>query len=230
VGIESIFPRTVLRVLGLPIRDTVVQTWLIMAILLGLALATHRRYRALEPRRWQLAVEWVVEYVEQLVQDLGGRAITEVVPYLTTMLCFIALSNLFGLVPFVYAPTRDLNTTLALALFSLASCQFYGIKRRGFMKYLRSFVEPVAIMLPLNLLGQLSRTLAMALRLFGNVLAGEMIGGVMFLLLPFLGPLPLNLLGMITGVLQALVFTTLTFVFVVEAMGGEEISSAEVVR
>ena len=91
---------------------------------------------------------------------------------------------------------------------------------------MHSFIEPMVIMLPLNLLGQVSRMLSMALRLFGNILASEIIGKVMFMLLPLLGPLPMNFMGIITGVLQSLVFTVLTLVFIVEAMGEETEESA----
>lgn len=222
MGIESVFPWTVFRVAGLPVRDSVLQTWLVMAVLLGVGIWAHGRLRLWDPETWQLAIEYLFEYVESLVTDVGGRALPDVVSYLTTMIAFIALSNLLGLAPVVYAPTRDLNTTLALSLVSLGSWQAIAIRRRGLGAYLRSFVEPMVAMLPLNLLGLVSRVLSMALRLFGNVIAAEMIGAVMFMLVPVLGPLPLNLLGIITGVLQALVFTVLTLVFIVDAIGAEE--------
>jgi F-type H+-transporting ATPase subunit a len=217
VGVAGVFPQLI-RIGPMTVRDSVLQTWIVNALLIGLALWSSRRYRIWEPRTWQLAVEYLVEYIEQLIRDIGGRAVPELVPYLTTMILFVAIANLLGLVPLLQAPTRDINTTAALALVSLASTQLYGIRARGLRGYLRSFIDPVIIMLPLNILGQLSRTLSMALRLFGNVLAGEIIGAVMFLLIPVLSPLPLNLLSMITGVLQALVFTVLTLVFIIDAI------------
>jgi len=225
LGIESVFPKTLFRVLGIGIKDTVFQTWIVMAILAALAILASRRYRLWEPRRWQLLVEYIVEYVENLIIGTGGRAIPEIVPYLTTMISFIAIANLLGLVPIFQAPTRDLNTTLALSFVSWGSCQYYSVKKRGPVGYLRSFVEPVAFMLPLNLLGDVSRILSMALRLFGNVLAAEIIGAVMFMLVPLLAPLPLNMLGMVTSVLQSLVFTVLTLVFVIDSMGSQEDTS-----
>jgi len=153
---------------------------------------------------------------------MGGKSIRDIVPYLTTMITFIAIANLLGLLPTLRAPTRDLNTTAALAAVSLASVQYYGIRKRGFKTYLASFFEPVFILFPLNISGQISRTFSMAVRLFGNVVAGEIIGAVMFLLLPALGPLPLSLLSTITGLLQALVFTILTIVFVIDATTASE--------
>lgn len=222
MGIEAIFPHDLFPELGLTIKDTVLQTWIVMAILAGLAIWSSKKYSLWAPKRWQLALEYIVEYVEGLVFDMSGRAIPEIVPYLTTMISYIAIANLLGLIPMFQAPTRDLNTTLALSLTSWASCQYFGYRKRGVVGQLRSYIEPAAFMLPLNLLGQFSRILSMALRLFGNILAGEIIGGVMFMLVPLLAPLPLNLLGMVTSVLQALVFTMLTLVFVVDAIGSDE--------
>ena len=222
MGIEEVFPRTLFPLAGVPIRDSVLHTWIVMAVLVGGAFWAHGRFRVWEPKTWQLAIEYIVDYVEKLVVDTSGRALPELVPYLTTMISFILLANLLGMFPMLKAPTRDLNTTLALSVVSFGSWQAYGIRKRGLGGYMKSFIEPVAFMLPLNILGQVSRMVSMALRLFGNVIAGEMIGAVMFLLVPLIAPLPLNLLGMITGVLQALVFTVLTLVFVVDAISSEE--------
>jgi F-type H+-transporting ATPase subunit a len=126
------------------------------------------------------------------------------------------------MLPVFQAPTRDLNTTAALSLISLGACQVFGIRKRGFKKYMHTFIEPTALMLPMTLMSQLSSRLSMALRLFGNVMAGEVIGAVMFMLLPVLAPLPLNILSLITSILQALVFTVLTLVYVIEAIGTQE--------
>jgi F-type H+-transporting ATPase subunit a len=200
----------------------VLQTWIVVVVLVGLSIWAQNKFRTWEPRSWQVAIEWVVEYIEDMVQDVGGRSLPDAIPYLVTMISFVCIANLLGLLPIFQAPTRDLNTTLALSFISLGSTYYFAIRKRGVLGWLKSFAEPVFIMLPLNIMGQLSRVLSMALRLFGNVIAGEMIGGVIFLLLPVLAPLPFNLLGMLTSVLQALVFTVLTFVFVIDALGSQE--------
>ncbi|MBC7235394.1 MAG: F0F1 ATP synthase subunit A [Chloroflexi bacterium] len=215
--IESVFPKVLFTLGGVPIRDTVVHTWVILAVLVGFAYWARHRYRVWEPRPWQLGVETIVTYVDELIVDIAGRARPELVPFLTTMITFIAIANLLGLVPMLLAPTRDVNTTLALALISLASTYLYSIRARGVGGWLKSYIEPVAFMLPLNLLGEISRVTSMSLRLFGNIVAGEIISAVMFMLVPLLSPLLMNLLGMITGVLQALVFTVLTLVFIIDA-------------
>lgn len=226
MGITSVFPQDVFPKLGLQLRDSVLQTWIVMIVLVGLAFLVRNKYRSWDPPRWQLAIEFVVEYIENLVVSIASKPLPELVPFLTTMISFIAISNLLGLVPVLQAPTRDLNTTIALSLVSLVATQYYGIRRRGLKGYWDSLASPV-FMLPLSLLGWASRLLSMSLRLFGNIMAGEVIGAVMFDLLPVLGPLPMNLLGAITSVLQALVFTVLTLVFTVDAMGAEDASSAQ---
>ena len=226
MGIQDIFPQTLFEIGGIPIKDTVLQTWIVVAVLVGLAYWTRERYRAWDPKSWQLVVETLVNYVEDLIIDIGGRPLPELVPYLTTMIGFITIANLLGLLPIFQAPTRDLNTTIALALVSLGSSYALAIHSRGVTGWLKSFIEPVVFILPLNILGHISRVASMSLRLFGNVVAGEIIGGVMFMLLPLLAPLPMYFLMSITGVLQALVFTVLTLVFMIDAMGEEQETTA----
>lgn len=221
MGIQDVFPKTVFTIYGIPVKDTVLQAALIVLVLGILLIVTHRHYRVWNPPTWQIVVEYLVEYIEGLVRDMAGRALPEVVPLLTTMIVFVAMGNLLGLVPGLKAPTRDLSTTVALSTVALGAWLYFGVRARGLAGYLRSYLEPMAFMLPLNLLGLFSRLLSMTLRLFGNVIAGEVISAVMFGLVPVLAPLPLALLGMITSVLQALVFTVLTFVFIVDAMGLE---------
>lgn len=230
MGIESVFPRALFPIGGISVRNTVVQSWIIIAVLLAAAGWTSGKFRSWEPRPWQLLVEYLIDFVRGLIRDIGGRDLPGIVPYLTTMITYIALSNLLSLIPGLSAPTRDINTTLALSLLSLGSVWAYGIKHRGLGAYLHSFIEPVPLLLPLNLLGQLSRMLSMTLRLFGNIIAGEMINAVMYLLVPVLGPLPTTALGTITAVLQALVFTVLTLVFLVDARGedAEQPTSLEI--
>ena len=222
MGIGSILPKTLFEVGGVPIRDSVLHAWIVTAVLLGFGAWARSKFRVWNPPKWQLAIETIVAYVEQLIVDTTGRALPQAVSYLTTMISFIAIANLLGLLPWFGAPTRDLNTTAALALVSWGSWQFFTIDKRGLKGYLHSFVEPNAVMLPLNLIGQVSRALAMALRLFGNIMSGEMIVGIAFLMAPVLAPLPFALLSTITSVLQALVFTILTVAFMADAMGPEE--------
>ena len=226
MGIDSVFPKVLFSVFGVPVRDSVLHTWIVMVVLVGLAFVVRDKYRAWDPPKWQLAIEFVVEYIDDLVVSIAAKPLPELIPLLTTMIVFIAIANLLGLLPIFQAPTRDLNTTIALSLVSLVATQYFGIRRRGLKGYWESLASPI-FMVALSLLGWASRLMSMSLRLFGNIMAGEVIGGVMFMLLPVLGPLPMSLLGAITSVLQALVFTVLTLVFTVDAMGTEDASSSQ---
>lgn len=218
MGIEGVFPK---MISALHVQDIVLHTWIIMAVLAPLGYIIGKSLQ-MRPRGWQHLVETGVEFVDNLILQRAGRPINGLSALITTMILYIAVANLLGLIPVLQAPTRSLNTTIALSLVSFFAVQYFGVRERGAKKYARSFAEPIAFMLPLNILGQLSRTLAMALRLFGNVVAGEIIGAVMFQLLPLFGPIPFSLLGIITGLVQALVFGFLTVTFVVEAVGNQE--------
>lgn len=218
MDIQDVFPKTLFTIYGVPIKDTVVHTSIVVAILSGLAILANGNYGAWNPPKWQLLLEYIVEYIEDLIDDMGGRVLPDVVSFLTTMIIFIVIANLLGAVPGFQAPTRSLNTTIAFSLVSLAATQYFGIKRQGGIEHLKSLASPI-IMLPMNLLSMVSRTLSMALRLFGNIIAGEIVPAVFFMLLPVLGPIPMTLLSMLTSVLQALVFTVLTLVYIVEATG-----------
>ena len=224
MGIESVFPKAVLT---LHIQDIVLHTWIMMVVLAPLGYIIGRSLR-MRPRGWQHLAETFVEFVENLIQQRAGRSVGGLFELIATMIIFIAVANLLGLIPVLQAPTRSLNTTIALAVVSFVAVQYFGVRERGVKRYARSFAQPIAFMLPLNILGQFSRTVALALRLFGNVVAGEIIGLVMFRLLPLLGPIPFSLLGIITGLVQALVFGFLTVTFVAEAIG-KQVQTVEAV-
>ena len=165
----------------------------------------HRRFQVWDPKTWQLAVEYIVDYIENLIRDTTGHAMPELVPYLTTMISYILLANLLSTFPLLSSPTRDLNTTLALSVVSFGSWHYYGIQKR--LGPIPAFPSSSRwSLLPPNILGLVSRVVSMALRLFGNVIAGEMISRHVHARSPCSFPAP-ECLGMITGVLQALVFT-----------------------
>ncbi|MCD6302717.1 MAG: F0F1 ATP synthase subunit A [Anaerolineae bacterium] len=212
-GITDVFPKTEFLILGLPVRDSIIHSWIITVILLASAAWARERLRTWEPRPWQLAIEYFYDYVRKLTQDYGARALPDVIPLIGTMLAYIAIANLLGLLPLLQAPTRDINVTAALSIISLGAVWYFGIKERGAVIYLRQFLNP------LNLVSEISRALSMALRLFGNIMAGELIVATVFLLVPPVAPILFNALTMITSVIQALVFAILTLAFIVNASG-----------
>lgn len=202
---ESVFPRAMFTVLGIPLRDTIVSTWIMMVIIVGAA--------AIVGRRRPMALEMLVDFLIDTISGVMGRPAGPYLPFLGTLAIFIAVANVIGIVPFVTTPTRDINTPLSLALVVFFSVHYFGIRAKGVVGYFKAMASPI-FMLPLELVGQLSRTLSLTLRLFGNVLSTEMIVAVIFALVPLIVPLPLVAFSMLTGVLQAYIFTVLATVYI----------------
>jgi F-type H+-transporting ATPase subunit a len=202
---DDLFPRVVFHIFGIPVRDTVIST----LVVTGLILLTALLYR----RRRPMAIEMLLEFLsDQIATALGQRA-RPYLPLLGTLAIFVAVSNIIGEVPFLSAPTSDLNTPVALALVVFFSVHYFGVRANGLWGYLKGLASPV-FMLPLEILTQLTRTLSLALRLFGNILSTQLIVAVFFSLLPLFVPLPLQVFGIFTGLLQAYIFTVLAAVYI----------------
>lgn len=194
----------------MPIRDTVVYTWLIMAAIVLLVLLL----KVIKPNLLEFILESIISILDDAmdVDDLHPY-----IPLLGSLLVFTLASNLASLFPGVKSPTADLNTTVALALIVVLSVHFYGMKKKGFWKYWKEFANPI-FMLPIELIGQFSRTLSLAMRLFGNVLSGDLIVAIVFSIIPMIVPIAMSAISMITGVLQAYVLTTLAAIFISSAV------------
>jgi len=214
---EGVFPQLVFKVFGIPVYDTVISTWVMMVLVVGGAIFVGRRQPA--------ALEMVVDFLNDMVSDVMGRPAEPYLPLLGSLTIFIAAANVIGVVPFVVNPTRNINTPLALALIVFFSVHYFGVRAKGVLGYFKSLASPV-FMLPLEVIGQLSRTLSLTLRLFGNVISTELVVAVIFALIPLFVPLPLVAFSMFTGVLQAYIFTVLAAVYIGAGLeAGEPASS-----
>ena len=202
---EGIFPQVVFTIFGIPIRDTVVSTWVMVVLVLGIA--------ALINRRKPTALEMLVDFLNDLISGIIGRPAAPFLPLLGSLAIFIAVANVIGVVPFLIAPTSDVNTPLALALVVFFSVHYFGIRSKGLVNYFKDMASPI-FLLPLEIISQLSRTLSLTLRLFGNIFSAELIVAIIFALVPLFVPLPLVGLGIFTGLLQAYIFTTLAAVYI----------------
>jgi len=202
---EDVFPQVAFNIFGVPVRDTVISTW-IMMILVVAAVAVVRR-------RWPAALEMLLDFLSDTIADVMGRPAEPYLPFLGALVIFIAVANIIGVVPFVVSPTRDINTPLALALVVFFSVYYFGIRARGVWGYFKGLASPI-FMLPMEVIGQLSRTLSLTLRLFGNIISTELVVAVIFMLVPLIMPLPLIGLSMFTGILQAYIFTVLAAVYI----------------
>lgn len=207
-----------IKAMGLNLSATVVFTWLVMAILLVASVAaTYRITQQETPSRWQLFLEVLVGEMESQIAGVSHNEPGRYLSFVGTLFLFIAVSNALAIVPFYTPPTGSLSTTTALALCVLVAVPLYGIADKGLRGYLRNYVQPTVFMLPFNVLGEVSRTVALAIRLYGNVMSGTVIVGVLLAISPFLFPIVLKLLGLLTGMVQAYIFAVLAMVYIASA-------------
>jgi len=204
------------------LNATIVYTWGLMLVLVaGSKLITRRLTSGIVLSRWQGALEIIVTGIRQQIQEVGLRQPEKYLGFIGTFFLYIALANLFTILPYYDPPTGSLSTTTALALCVFVAVPFYGIRERGWRGYLKSYLEPTAIMLPFNIMGEFSRTLAMAVRLFGNMMSGTMILGILLIVAPFIFPTVMSALGLLIGMVQAYIFSILALVYIASATGTE---------
>ena len=194
----------------LPIRDTVLYTWITMGIIIGVVLIL----KILKPNLLEYLLEMVISVVDDAmdVDDLHPY-----IPLLGSLLIFTLFANLISIVPGMKSPTADINTTIGLALIVVLSVHIYGMAKKGVWKYLKGFANPI-FMLPVELIGQFSRTLSLSMRLFGNILSCDLIVAIVFSIVPYFLPIALTAISMVSGLLQAFVLTTLAALFISSAV------------
>ncbi|PRP94855.1 F0F1 ATP synthase subunit A [Enhygromyxa salina] len=214
-----------LELLGLTITDTVIVSVALTLVLSLVALASSRAFHPTRFGFWQITVEAYVGWIRRLVGEIVEEDPDPYTPLIGTLILFIGACNMLSLIPVVRPPTADLSTTVALSLVVFLAVPGYGIWRRGLWGYLSNYVRPHPLMLPFNLISELTRTLALAVRLFGNVMSAQMVGAVMLVVAGVLVPIPLLLLGIITGLIQAYIFGVLAAVFIAAAVQIEETKS-----
>jgi F-type H+-transporting ATPase subunit a len=209
----------------LKLNATIAFTWLVMAILVGVSWLVTRRLTSTERMSdGQNLLEVIVVAIRKQIRGVGVEDPDRFLPFIGTLFLFVALSNLFAIVPGYRAPTGSLSTTTALALAVFVAVPGYGIAKRGLRAYLRQYTRPNPIMLPFNVMGELSRTLALAMRLFGNVMSGALIGAVLLGLAPLFFPIVLQAFGLLTGLIQAYIFAILALVYIASGMQAHEAS------
>ncbi|MEO6407547.1 MAG: F0F1 ATP synthase subunit A [Burkholderiaceae bacterium] len=200
------------------LNGTIVFTWALMAVLvLGAMLITRRLSTDHRRSRWQNLLEIVVTGITQQIGEVGLERPERYLAFLGTLFLFVAAAALATVVPGYEPPTGSLSTTVALALCVFVAVPLFGLREQGLGGYLKSYLEPTWIMLPFNLISELSRTLALAVRLFGNMMSGAMIVGILLTITPFLFPVVMTLLGLLTGMVQAYIFSILAAVYLAAA-------------
>ena len=202
----------------LKLNGTIAFTWGLMAVLaFGSMLVTRKLSMDLKRSRWQNLLEIIVTGIEKQIADVGLRHPDKYIGFLGTLFLFIALASLCTIIPGYEPPTGSLSTTAALALCVLVAVPFFGIEEQGLGGYLKSYAEPTIIMLPFNIISELSRTLALAVRLFGNMMSGTMILAILLTTTPFIFPIAMSALGLLTGMVKAYIFSILAAVYIASA-------------
>jgi F-type H+-transporting ATPase subunit a len=202
----------------LKLNGTIVFTWALMAALVvGSRLITRRLGTQLKPARWQCMLEIVLTGITTQIEEVGLQQSRKYIGFLGTLFLFVALASLCTIIPGFQPPTASLSTTTALALCVLVAVPFFGIREQGLAGYLKSYLEPTLLMLPFNIISELSRTLALAVRLFGNMMSGAMIIAILLTITPFIFPVAMSVLGLLTGMVQAYIFSILAAVYIAAA-------------
>ncbi len=205
-----------LQVGPIAIHDTVVMTWLIM-LALTLVCAILTRNLSIQPGKWQTLLEGVVLALENTIASADPVNARKLLPLIGTFWVFLPIANLLGVIPGFHSPTRDLSVTTALALIVFLSVHIYGLRHSG-LAYFRHYLKPSPILLPFHIISEFTRTIALAIRLFGNIMSLEMAALLILLVAGFLAPVPILMLHIIEALVQAYIFGMLALIYVAGAM------------
>ena len=213
---------------NLSLNATIVFTWLVMGILVLVSRLVTARLTATGPvTRWQVTLEALVSTIRDQIAEVGTREPERYLPFIGTLFLFIALSNMLAVVPGYQPPTGSLSTATALAICVLVAVPLFSVSGRGLSNWLRSYARPTPLMIPFNIIAELSHTLALAVRLYGNVMSGTVIVGILVSIAPFFLPVVMQLLGLLTGFIQAYIFAILAMVYIASASRSAEHATHE---
>ena len=201
------------------INLTLVTTWAVMLVMvIGSAIITRKLKTDITISHWQGVLEMIVTGIDDQIKEIGLTDSRVYISYVGTLFLFIATSNIGIILPMYEPPTGSLSTTAALAISVFLAVPFFGMKKGGVVGYVKSYTKPSFIMLPFNIIGEFTRTLALSVRLFGNIMSGSMIVAILLTIAPFIFPVIMNTLGLLTGLVQAYIFSVLATVFIAAAV------------
>lgn len=205
------------------VNETIVFTWAVMALLVVLAWITTRRLSVEPPiSHWQNLFETLIGYMDSQIRGIAQMSPDRYLPFSGTLFLFISVANLLDIVPGYRTPTGSLSTTAALAICVFFAVPIYGIAQAGIVGYLKHYAEPSILMLPFHIIGEFSRTIALAVRLFGNMMSESMLVAILLTIAPLFLPVLLELLGLLIGQVQAYIFAVLATVYIVSASSNEK--------
>lgn len=217
---------TVFHVGPIGITAPVMTTWAIMLVLVALSWMTTRHLQQ-DPGRVQVILEGIMGAMDEAVRDVLPTAAGRVLPFIGTLWMFVVVANLVGIIPGVHSPTGVLSTTAALAVLVFFSVHWFGIRSEGMRAYLKHYLTPSPIMLPFHLMSEVTRTVALAVRLFGNIMSLEMAVLLVLLVAGFLVPVPLLVLHVIEALIQAYIFGMLALIYIASAIQSQQLRQSE---
>ena len=222
MGEDSLFILPIFELGSVQLTNTVVTTWIVMAITGGLAWLGTRQLQ-MKPGRIQTLIEAIVSMIEETIRGVSPQHAKQIMPFISTLWVFIVIANLIGLIPGMHSPTRDLSATSALAFLVFLSVHWYGIRFQGLKNYLLHYLQPSPILLPFHLISEITRTIALAVRLFGNMMSLEMVALLILLVAGFLVPVPILMLHIIEALVQAYIFGMLALIYVASGLQSQQI-------
>ncbi|MFD1008438.1 F0F1 ATP synthase subunit A [Oceanisphaera ostreae] len=200
------------------VNATIVNTWLVMALLVVASWLVTRNLRPdVPPNRWRTLLELIVKTIQGQIEEISLKSARHVLYFAGSLFLFIAASNLLTVIPGFMPPTSSLSTTMALSLSVLLAVPLFGIASNGVKHYLKTFIQPSIVMLPFNIIGEFSRGISLAVRLYGNVMSGGVIVAILLSIAPFFFPVLMDMLGLLTGLIQAYIFAILATVYIAAA-------------
>ncbi|PYG26352.1 F0F1 ATP synthase subunit A [Pelagimonas varians] len=218
----------IFEVWGLPINATLVFTWVVMALLVAASMVITRNLRPdVPPNRWRTMLEVIVQGIQAQIEEIADGPSRHLLYFAGTLFLFVAVSNLLLVVPGFEPPTSSLSTTTALAICVLIAVPMFGVSSRGLGGYLKTYLEPTFIMLPFNIISEFSRGISLAIRLYGNIMSGAVIAAILLTVAPFFFPVVMDVLGLLTGMIQAYIFAILATVYIAGATAPSPQSSTE---
>tara|TARA_R110002095_G_scaffold193502_1_gene171765 strand:+ start:381 stop:1109 length:729 start_codon:yes stop_codon:yes gene_type:complete len=208
------------------LNRTILFTWLVMGLLILVSwIVTRRLSTSTKLSRGQNLLEVLVFGLRSQIREVSQQDPGSYLPFVGTLFIFIAVSNILVIVPGYYAPTSSISTTAALATCVFFAVPIYGIAQQGLPGYLKQYISPSIFMLPFNIIGELSRTLALAVRLYGNIMSGAVIGAILLSFVPLFVPVLMQAFGLLTGIIQAYIFSVLAMVYIASAAQDKHVKS-----
>ncbi len=218
----DITAQVVFRAGPFALTGTVITTWLLIAAI-GLFFAVATRRLGIRPGSLQTVLEGVVSAIETAVAAVAPEHARQLTPFIGSLWIFLVVANLSGLIPGVKAPTGDLSATAALAILVFLSVHWFGIRAQGLGNYLRHYLTPSPILLPFHLISEVTRTIALAVRLFGNIISLEMTALLILLVAGFLAPVPILMLHIVEALVQAYIFGMLALIYVAGGLQSQQL-------